>query len=128
VRSGEVRRHPQDRLRHRDHRAQPERGPHRHRRADRARRRPGRQGHVLAHQPRRAHPAEATEVHGIDDAKAAQGADPKEALDDIAENLAAGLRYGMPVVAFNLSFDWTVLARELARYGLPSMPERLTGI
>lgn len=73
-------------------------------------------------------PAEATEVHGIDDAKAAQGADPKEALDDIASNLAAGLRYGMPVVAFNLSFDWTILARELARYGLPSMPERLSGV
>ncbi|MFE9448364.1 exonuclease domain-containing protein [Streptomyces sp. NPDC006739] len=73
-------------------------------------------------------PPEATEVHGVDDAQAAQGADPKEALDDIAGNLAAGLRYGMPVVAFNLSFDWTVLARDLARYGLPSMPERLAGL
>ncbi len=73
-------------------------------------------------------PAEATEVHGIDDAKAAEGADPKEALDDIAERLAAGLRYGMPIVAFNLSFDWTVLARDLARYGLPSMADRLPGM
>lgn len=73
-------------------------------------------------------PEEAAAVHGIDDAKAAEGADPKEALDDIAANLAAGLRYGMPVVAFNLSFDWTVLTRELARYGLPSMPERLPGV
>jgi DNA polymerase-3 subunit epsilon len=73
-------------------------------------------------------PAGATQVHGIDDAKAAEGADPKEALEDIANNLAAGLRYGMPVVAFNLAFDWTVLTRELARYGLPSMPERLAGL
>lgn len=73
-------------------------------------------------------PAEATEVHGIDDAKAAEGADPKEALDDIAGNLAAALRYGMPVIAFNLSFDWTVLVCELARYGLPSMTERMPGL
>lgn len=70
-------------------------------------------------------PAEATEVHGITDAKAAEGADPKEALDDIAGNLAAALRYGMPIVAFNLSFDWTILVRELERNGLPSMAARL---
>ncbi|MFC8423998.1 exonuclease domain-containing protein [Streptomyces sp. NPDC057236] len=73
-------------------------------------------------------PEEATAVHGIDDSKAAEGADPKEALDDLADRLAAGLRYGMPVVAFNLSFDWTVLTRDLARNGLPSMPERLSGV
>lgn len=73
-------------------------------------------------------PKEAAEVHGIDDAKAAEGADPKDALDDIAERLAAGLRYGMPVVAFNLSFDWTILTRDLARHGLPSMADRLPGL
>lgn len=73
-------------------------------------------------------PPEATEVHGIDDAKAAQGADPKEALEDIAGHLAAALRYGMPVVAFNLSFDWTILVRDLERNGLPSMADRLTGL
>ena len=72
-------------------------------------------------------PAEATEIHGIDDAKAAEGAHPKDALDDIAGQLAAGLTYGMPVIAFNLSFDWTVLTRELARHGLPSMADRLPG-
>jgi DNA polymerase III subunit epsilon len=72
-------------------------------------------------------PAEATEVHGITDAKAAEGAAPKEALDDIADHLARALGYGMPVIAFNLSFDWTVLARELERHGLPSMADRLPG-
>ncbi|MGY6019536.1 exonuclease domain-containing protein [Streptomyces spinosirectus] len=72
-------------------------------------------------------PAEATEVHGIDDAKAAQGANPKEALEEIADRLAAALRYGMPLVAFNLSFDWTILVRELERHGLPSMADRLPG-
>jgi DNA polymerase-3 subunit epsilon len=73
-------------------------------------------------------PAEATEVHGIDDAKAAEGAAPKDALEDIAGTIAAALRYGMPLIAFNLSFDWTVLACELARHGLPSMAERLPGV
>lgn len=73
-------------------------------------------------------PKEAAEIHGIDDAKAAEGADPKEALDDIADRLAAGLRYGMPVVAYNLAFDWTVLTRELARHHLPSVADRLPGI
>lgn len=73
-------------------------------------------------------PPEATEIHGIDDTKAAEGAHPKDALEDIAGQLAAGLRYGMPVIAFNLAFDWTVLTRELARHGLPSMADRLPGM
>lgn len=73
-------------------------------------------------------PPEATEIHGVDDAKAAEGAHPKDALEDIAGQLAAGLTYGMPIIAFNLSFDWTVLACELARHGLPSMTERLPGL
>ncbi|MCL7377429.1 exonuclease domain-containing protein [Streptomyces sp. 35G-GA-8] len=73
-------------------------------------------------------PPETTAVHGIDDAKAAEGADPKDALDDIADRLAAALRYGMPVIAFNLAYDWTVLTRDLERHGLPSMAERLPGM
>lgn len=73
-------------------------------------------------------PPEATEVHGITDEMAAEGAAPKDALEDIAGTIAAGLRYGMPIVAFNLSFDWTVLARELERNGLPSMADRLPGL
>ena len=73
-------------------------------------------------------PAEATEVHGIDDAKAAQGANPKDALEDIAGHLTAALRYGMPLIAFNLSFDWTILVRDLERNGLPPMSQRLSGL
>lgn len=73
-------------------------------------------------------PAEATEVHGITNEMAAEGADPKDALDDIAGNLSAGLRYGMPIVAFNLSFDWSVLHYDLLRNGLPTMAERLAGL
>lgn len=70
-------------------------------------------------------PAEATEVHGIDDAKAATGAQPADALKDIADHLAKALAYGMPLVAFNLSFDWTILARDLERHRLPGMADRL---
>lgn len=73
-------------------------------------------------------PKEASDIHGIDDTKAAEGADPKEALDDIAGNLAAALQYGMPVVAFNLSFDWSVLHYDLLRNGLPTMAERLPSL
>ncbi|MFH9248189.1 exonuclease domain-containing protein [Streptomyces lydicus] len=71
-------------------------------------------------------PAEASEVHGITDAMVqADGQEPKAALDDIASKLTAALAHGMPVVAFNLSFDWTVLDRDLIRTGLPTMADRL---
>ncbi|MFI9079167.1 exonuclease domain-containing protein [Streptomyces sioyaensis] len=71
-------------------------------------------------------PAEAREVHGITDAMVqADGQEPKVALDDIAGKLTAALLHGMPVVAFNLAFDWTVLERDLTRNGLPTMADRL---
>jgi DNA polymerase-3 subunit epsilon len=73
-------------------------------------------------------PAEAAAIHGIDDAKAqAEGQEPKAALEEIASMLAAALKFGMPVAAFNLSYDWTVLDRELRRHNLPTMDERLNG-
>jgi len=72
-------------------------------------------------------PAEATGIHGISDAMVqADGQDPKVALEEIASKLASALNYGMPIVAFNLSFDWTVLDRDLRRHGLAPMDERLT--
>jgi DNA polymerase-3 subunit epsilon len=71
-------------------------------------------------------PAAATAVHGITDERAqAEGADPKTALDEVAGHLAAALAYGMPVIAFNQSFDWSVLHYELERHGLPTMADRL---
>lgn len=70
-------------------------------------------------------PAEATAVHGINDAQAATGSPPADALDEIADHIAKALAYGMPVVAFNLSFDWTVLTYELERHGLPTLAERM---
>ncbi|MFJ8855149.1 exonuclease domain-containing protein [Streptomyces sp. NPDC102437] len=71
-------------------------------------------------------PKEASDVHGItDDMARDDGRDPKVALDEIAEQLAAAIKWGMPVVAFNQSFDWSILHYDLIRNGLPTMYDRL---
>ncbi|MGW2692409.1 exonuclease domain-containing protein [Streptomyces sp. NPDC001296] len=71
-------------------------------------------------------PPEATAVHGIDDAKAqAEGQDPKTALDEIATNLFRAAAWSMPVIAFNQSFDWSILHYDLKRHGLPTVEDRL---
>ncbi|APY88217.1 DNA polymerase III subunit epsilon [Streptomyces alfalfae] len=71
-------------------------------------------------------PAEATAVHGIDDAKVqGEGREPKEALEELASYLAHAINQGMPVIAFNHSFDWSILHYDLLRNGLPTMAERV---
>lgn len=71
-------------------------------------------------------PPEATEVHGItDDMVKANGLDPKDALDEIANCLAYAIEQGMPVVAFNQSFDWSILHYDLLRNGLPTVHDRV---
>ena len=71
-------------------------------------------------------PAEASEVHGVTDAMVqADGRDPKEALDEIAGHLAAAITWGMPVVAFNQSFDWSILHYDLERNGLATVLDRV---
>lgn len=73
-------------------------------------------------------PPETTEIHGIDDQIAQEhGRDPKEALEEIADTLARAIQYGMPLVAYNTAYDWTVLHCELVRHGLPTMADRLDG-
>ncbi|OZM74022.1 DNA polymerase III subunit epsilon [Amycolatopsis antarctica] len=61
-------------------------------------------------------PAEATAIHGITDAMAAEGRDPGEAVAEIALHLGAAWMEMTPVVAYNASFDLTLLDRELRRY------------
>lgn len=71
-------------------------------------------------------PAEATAVHKVTDAMVqADGQDPKTALDEIANYLAYAIGQGMPVIAFNQSFDWSILHHDLKRNGLPTMAERV---
>ncbi|GAA2946387.1 MULTISPECIES: exonuclease domain-containing protein [Streptomyces] len=71
-------------------------------------------------------PPETTAVHGITDAMVqADGQDPATALAELATTLHKAIDYGMPLVAFNTAYDWTVLNCELARHGLPTMGDRL---
>jgi DNA polymerase-3 subunit epsilon len=71
-------------------------------------------------------PPEATAVHGItDDMAKANGLDPKDALDEIAHCLAYAIEQGMPVVAFNQSFDWSILHYDLIRNGLTTVLDRV---
>ena len=73
-------------------------------------------------------PPETTEIHGIDDQTVQErGQDPKEALEELAETMARAIRYGMPLVAYNTAYDWSVLHYELERHGLPTMLDRLGG-
>ncbi|MEP7766091.1 exonuclease domain-containing protein [Sanguibacter sp. 25GB23B1] len=71
-------------------------------------------------------PEEAAAIHGITTEHArASGQAPAEALEAIATELARALVDGVPVVAFNATFDLCILDAELARHGLPLLTERI---
>lgn len=71
-------------------------------------------------------PASATAVHGITTQDVqADGRQPREALEEVATALTAAWRLGVPVVAFNASYDLSLLEAELRRHGLRSLDERL---
>jgi DNA polymerase-3 subunit epsilon len=71
-------------------------------------------------------PEQAVAIHGISTEHArAHGRRPSEALEEIAATLADAVAAGVPVVAFNASFDLDLLDAELARHGLPTVHERL---
>ncbi|WP_407562034.1 exonuclease domain-containing protein [Streptomyces sp. 184] len=73
-------------------------------------------------------PPETTAIHGITDERAtAHGRPAAEVADEVADVLAAHWSRGVPVVAYNATFDLTLLAAELRRHGLASMRERLGG-
>lgn len=73
-------------------------------------------------------PEEAAAVHGITTAEAqAKGQEPAEALSEIAALVCMAFRAGTPLVAMNASFDLTILDRELLRYDLGGLAERLGG-
>ncbi|MET9951973.1 3'-5' exonuclease [Streptomyces sp. NPDC006339] len=74
-------------------------------------------------------PAQASAIHGISSERAAaEGRPVREVADEIAATLAAYWEGGVPVVAYNASFDLTLLSAELSRHGLPSLSERLGGV
>ncbi|MFE0640765.1 3'-5' exonuclease [Streptomyces sp. NPDC058877] len=73
-------------------------------------------------------PEQASAIHGISSEQAAaEGRPVQEVADEIARTLTDYWAQGVPVVAYNASFDLTLLAAELRRHGLPSLEERLDG-
>ncbi|MGY3204929.1 exonuclease domain-containing protein [Streptomyces sp. TE5632] len=74
-------------------------------------------------------PAEAVAVHGISGERAAaEGSPADQVADAIADVLTAHWSAGVPVVAYNATFDLTLLSAELRRHGLPSLRDRLGGV
>ncbi|GGC10381.1 exonuclease domain-containing protein [Cellulomonas carbonis] len=71
-------------------------------------------------------PEAAAAIHGITtDHARRHGRPPRGALDQIAGMLADALLRGEPVVAFNASFDLSLLDAELRRHALPTLADRI---
>ena len=67
-------------------------------------------------------PSEASDIHGITTEKArAEGRPAAEVTREVAAALQELFDDGVPVIAFNASYDFTVLAAESARYGVPQL-------
>ncbi|MBF4993719.1 3'-5' exonuclease [Arthrobacter gandavensis] len=66
-------------------------------------------------------PAEAAAIHGISTDKArSEGLRAADAVHEISTVLADTFAAGIPVLAFNAAYDFTVLAREAERHGRAS--------
>jgi DNA polymerase-3 subunit epsilon len=73
-------------------------------------------------------PAEATEVHGITtEHAAAHGRPPEQVLFEVTGKLALAMTRGVPIVAANAPYDFTLLDTENRRHGLPTLADRLPG-
>jgi DNA polymerase-3 subunit epsilon len=69
-------------------------------------------------------PEEATAVHGITTERArAEGRPAAEAVIEIVAALRGILARGIPVVAYNAAYDFTLLNREAVRYGIIPLAE-----
>lgn len=67
-------------------------------------------------------PEEAAAVHGITTEHAREhGASVRQVTYELASALGGLFADGVPVFAFNASYDFTVLARELERHELPPL-------
>lgn len=71
-------------------------------------------------------PEAASAVHGVTTERArAEGRPVAEVLAEVSDQLVAAMAAGTPVVAFNASYDLTLMEAELTRHGLPTMRSRL---
>jgi DNA polymerase-3 subunit epsilon len=72
-------------------------------------------------------PAGATAIHGYTTAAARASGRPAPAVvEEVVTELVAAVRAGYPLVVMNGQFDFTVLDRECARYGLPALFDLVT--
>lgn len=73
-------------------------------------------------------PLQSQNVHGISTEKARREGRPvREVLEEIADLLANHLLSGYPIVAYNASYDLTLIESELARHDLRTLEERING-
>lgn len=71
-------------------------------------------------------PPGATAVHGVTDEMAqARGVEPAGAVNAFAEEVARSLLARIPVVGFNLAYDFGLLYHECLRNDLPTVGERI---
>ena len=72
-------------------------------------------------------PAGASAVHGISTERAqADGVAAPQAIADIVSVLRRYSEAGLPIVAYNAAYDFSLLDREARRYGIaPFVPERV---
>jgi DNA polymerase-3 subunit epsilon len=73
-------------------------------------------------------PEEATAVHGITNEMAQTYAEPEFVLPGIVNGLVLALNQGLPIVAFNGRYDFTVLDRDCRRHGIPTLSEMTAGL
>ena len=67
-------------------------------------------------------PEAASAVHGVTTERArAEGRPVAEVLAEVSDQLVTAMAAGTPVVAFNASYDLTLMEAELTRHGLPTM-------
>lgn len=68
-------------------------------------------------------PVDAAHITGITTADLeARGASPATILSQIVGSLNGLAHEGVPIVIYNATYDWPLLAAELARHGLPVLP------
>jgi DNA polymerase-3 subunit epsilon len=73
-------------------------------------------------------PEQAARIHGWTTERVREhGKQPGVVLEMVASALAAAMIEGTPAVGMNVSFDFTILDRELRRLGLPTLEQRLGG-
>ncbi|MCI6574822.1 MAG: exonuclease domain-containing protein [Actinomycetaceae bacterium] len=71
-------------------------------------------------------PLPAQNVHGISTEQARREGEPiRKVLDEVAQLLHVHMEQNHPIVAFNASFDFTLIEHELARHDLPTLAQRL---